>query len=203
MKPTPSSPRPWTNSHNQSATIKYSTDTDTAGSIYYDNGADKVSPVPTKYTSTPQNTPNNNQNTTLFNSYIDSAIAYVNATGLYGSKVTDEETSILSQLNTYKPNTTYDAGVIAGYETIYNTTAKTIFNSPIGQIELLFMNSDSNGDIGITAALQHPYSHGRIYINSSDPMDYPVIDPNYLANPAGTFRFTHHAPLTQQTKTNK
>jgi hypothetical protein len=47
------------------------------------------------------------------------------------------------------------------------------------------MNSDSNGDIGITAALQHPYSHGRIYINSSDPMDYPIIDPNYLANPAG------------------
>ncbi|OGE56648.1 hypothetical protein PENARI_c003G02215 [Penicillium arizonense] len=147
-----------------SATIKYSTDADTAGSIYYDNGADK--------------------NATLFNSYVDSAIAYVNATGLYGSKVSDEETSILSQLNTYKPNTTYDAGVIAGYETIYNTTAKTIFNSPVGQIELLFMNSDSNGDIGITAALQHPYSHGRIYINSSDPMDYPVIDPNYLANPA-------------------
>jgi hypothetical protein len=139
------------------------------------------------YTQPPRISSNNRkQDSTLFKSYIDSAIAYVNATGLYGSKVSDEETSILSHLTTYKPNTTYDSGVIAGYETIYNTTAKTIFNSPIGQIELLFMNSDANGDIGITAALQHPYSHGRIYINSSDPMDYPVIDPNYLANPAGT-----------------
>ncbi|KAJ5301571.1 hypothetical protein N7508_006434 [Penicillium antarcticum] len=147
-----------------SATVTFSTDADTAGSIYYDNGADKDS--------------------TLFKSYIDSAIAYVNATGLYGDNVSTEETSILSHLNTYKPNTTYSDSVIAGYETIYNTTAKTIFSSPIGQIELLFMNSDANGDIGISAALQHPYSHGRIYINSSDPMNYPVIDPNYLANPA-------------------
>ena len=47
--------------------------------------------------------------------------------------------------------------------------------------------SDANGDVGITAALQHPYSHGRIYINSSNPLDYPVIDPNYLAHPAGMF----------------
>ncbi|KAJ6144647.1 hypothetical protein N7470_008542 [Penicillium chermesinum] len=96
----------------------------------------------------------------LYLSYIDSAIAY------------------------YAPNTTYDDGVIAGYKAICNLTASTIFNSPTGQVELLFMNSDASGDIGITAALQHPYSHGRVYINSSDPMDYPVIDPNYLANPA-------------------
>ncbi|KAJ5771124.1 uncharacterized protein N7511_003175 [Penicillium nucicola] len=147
-----------------SATVTFSTNADTAGSIYYDNGADKDS--------------------TLFKSYIDSAVAYVNATGIYGSKVSDEETSILSNLNSYKPNTTYSDSVIAGYETIYNTTVKTIFNSPIGQIELLLMNSDANGDIGISAALQHPYSHGRIYINSSNPIDYPVIDPNYLTNPA-------------------
>lgn len=54
------------------------------------------------------------------------------------------------------------------------------------------MNSDGNGDVGVTAALQHPYSHGRVYINSSDPMDYPVIDPNYLSNSAGTC--THSLP---------
>lgn len=95
------------------------------------------------------------------------------------------EQAILSQIDQYAPNTTYDDGVIAGYKAICNITASKIFNSPIGQVELLFMNSDSSGDIGITAALQHPYSHGRIYINSSDPMDYPVIDPNYLSNPAG------------------
>lgn len=104
---------------------------------------------------------------------------------MYGSEIQELQTKILALMNEYTPNTTYDAGVVAGYKAIYNTTASKIFSSPTGQIELLFMNSDGNGDIGITAALQHPYSHGRIYINSSNPMDYPVIDPNYLDNPAG------------------
>jgi hypothetical protein len=110
----------------------------------------------------------------------------VNATGIYGSQVEQFKSTILSSISQYKPNTTYDSGVVDGYTAICNTTATTIFDSPIGQIEILFMNSDGNGDIGITAALQHPYSHGRIYINSSNPMDYPVIDPNYMYNPAGT-----------------
>lgn len=105
---------------------------------------------------------------------------------MYGNNVASLQSNITSTMDQYAPNTTYDAGVIAGYKAIVNMTATTILNSPIGQIELLFMNSDSNGDIGITAALQHPYSHGRIYINSSNPLDYPVIDPNYLGNPIGT-----------------
>ncbi|CAG8931319.1 unnamed protein product [Penicillium salamii] len=147
-----------------SATVKWSTSVDTAGSIWYENGADK--------------------NNTDYLSYIDDAIAYVNSTGLYGSKVGEYEKKFLAQMDKYTPNTTTDEGVVAGYKAIYNTTASTIFTSPMGQIELLFMNSDANGDVGISAALQHPFSHGRIYINSSDPMDYPVIDPNYFANPS-------------------
>ena len=106
---------------------------------------------------------------------------------MYGSQIQELQANILAQMDQYAPKTTYDADVVAGYKAIYNTTASKIFSSPTGQIELLFMNSDGNGDIGITAALQHPYSHGRIYINSSNPMDYPVIDPNYLDNPAGMF----------------
>ncbi|CAG8247947.1 unnamed protein product [Penicillium salamii] len=147
-----------------SATVKWSTSVDTAGSIWYENGADK--------------------NNTNYLSYIDDAIAYVNSTALYGSKVAEYEKKFLAQMDKYTPNTTTDDGVIAGYKAIYNTTASKIFTSPMGQIELLFMNSDANGDVGISAALQHPFSHGRIYINSSDPMDYPVIDPNYFANPS-------------------
>ncbi|KAF3384270.1 Alcohol dehydrogenase [acceptor] [Penicillium rolfsii] len=146
-----------------SATLKWTTNVETAGSIFYDDGSERNNP--------------------LFLTYIDSAVAYVNATEMYGSKVGSFKSTILGQIDQYKPNTTYDNGVVKGYTAICNTTASTIFDSPIGQIELLFMNSDGNGDIGITAALQHPYSHGRIYINSSNPMDYPVIDPNYLYNP--------------------
>ncbi|KUM61765.1 hypothetical protein ACN42_g5339 [Penicillium freii] len=146
-----------------SATVKWSTNVDTAGSIFYNNGKDKNDP---KYLT-----------------YIDSAVAYVNATAIYGSKVDEYESKFLASIDQYAPNTTYDDGVVSGYKAICNTTSK-IFETPTGQIELLFMNSDANGDIGITAALQHPFSHGRIYINSSNPMDFPVIDPNYMSNPA-------------------
>ncbi|KAJ5512764.1 Glucose-methanol-choline oxidoreductase [Penicillium fimorum] len=146
-----------------SATVKWSTNVDTAGSIFYDDGKDK--------------------NDSKFLTYIDSAVAYVNSTAIYGGKVDEYESKFLASIDQYAPNTTYD-GVIAGYKAICHTTASKIFNSPTGQVELLFMNSDANGDIGITAALQHPFSHGRIYINSSDPMDLPIIDPNYLNNPA-------------------
>ncbi|KXG50149.1 Glucose-methanol-choline oxidoreductase [Penicillium griseofulvum] len=147
-----------------SATVKWSANVDTAGSIFYDGGKDKNDPK--------------------FLTYIDSAIAYVNSTAIYGSQVAKYQSKLLDSIDQYAPNTTYDDGVIAGYKAICNTTASKIFNTPTGQVELLFMNSDANGDIGITAAIQHPFSHGRIYINSSNPMDYPVIDPNYLANPA-------------------
>jgi choline dehydrogenase len=73
---------------------------------------------------------------------------------------------------------------MAGYKAIYNTTANTILTSPIGQIEFLLANN-ANGAIRITASLQHPFSQGQISINSSNPVDYPVINPNYLSHPAG------------------
>ncbi|KAJ5988542.1 hypothetical protein N7481_003752 [Penicillium waksmanii] len=148
-----------------SATIKWTTDVETAGSIFYDNGSERNNP--------------------LFLTYIDSAVAYVNASNIYADTLQSELTSIQSKMDSCAPNTTYEDTVLEGYKAIYNTTAK-IFNSPTGLVELLFMNSDGNGDVGITAALQHPYSHGRVYINSSDPMDYPVIDPNYLSNSAAS-----------------
>ncbi|RJE24530.1 Dehydrogenase [Aspergillus sclerotialis] len=147
-----------------SATLKYTTSEDTAGSIFYQGGDQRSNP--------------------LFLTYIDDAVAYVNASVLYGDKAQEQQKNILAGIEQYAPKTTSDEGVSEGYKAICNTTASKIFSSPTGQIELLFMNSDGDGSIGITAALQHPYSHGRIYINSSNPLDYPVIDPNYLNNPA-------------------
>jgi choline dehydrogenase-like flavoprotein len=35
--------------------------------------------------------------------------------------------------------------------------------------------------ISIVTVLTSPSSHGTITINSSNPLDYPIIDPNYLA----------------------
>ena len=96
------------------------------------------------------------------------------------------QTNILDEIDEFTPNASSDAGVIAGYKAIYNTTANNILTSPIGLIELLLMNN-FNGSIRISAVLQHPFSNGQIYINSPNPMDYPVINPNYLTHPAGTF----------------
>jgi choline dehydrogenase len=110
----------------------------------------------------------------------------VNATILFGNGVSELQTDILDEIDEFGPNATSDASVIAGYQAIYNTTANNILTSPIGLVEILIGN-DVNGTILISAALQHSFSYGQIYINSSNPMDYPVINPNYLTHPAGTF----------------
>ena len=110
----------------------------------------------------------------------------MNATVLFGNGgVSELQTDILGEIDGFIPNASSDAGVVAGYKAIYNTTAKNILTSSIGLIELLIGNN-IDGAISIGAALQHPFSNGQIYINSSNPMDYPVIDPNYLTHPAGT-----------------
>ena len=125
-----------------------------------------------------------NTNDPVFLSYVNSAVAYANATALFGSGLGAFQTTIQGQMNTFAPDGSTDPTVVAGYKAIYDTTVNKILTSPIGQIELLFANN-ADGAIRITAALQHPFSQGRIHITSSDPMDYPIIDPNYLNHPAG------------------
>ena len=88
-----------------------------------------------------------------------------------------------SSIDQYIPNTSSDQEVIDGYKAIYGTTANSILTSPIGLIELI-MGLTSDGVIQIGANLQHPFSHGQISINSSNPFDYPVVNPNYLNHPA-------------------
>lgn len=110
----------------------------------------------------------------------------MNATALFGGGLGALQTSILGQVDNFAPDGSSDTTVVAGYKAIYDTTVNKILTSPVGQIELLFANN-ADGAIRITAALQHPFSQGRIYITSSNPMDYPTIDPNYLSHPAGMY----------------
>lgn len=80
-----------------------------------------------------------------------------------------------------------DPTVIEGYKAIYNATANFL-NSPAGQIEILLSltGTAQAGDrsVAIQAALQHPFSQGRIYITSANAFDPPVIDPNYFSHSA-------------------
>ncbi|EXJ84155.1 hypothetical protein A1O3_04822 [Capronia epimyces CBS 606.96] len=146
-----------------SVTVQWTTDNPTAGSLFADNGTETTDPV--------------------FLSYVNDAVAYVNASVLFGNKASDLKTSILSQFDQFATSASSDTGVVAGYKAIYDTTANDIFNGPTGLVELLIGNN-VDGAIRIGAALQHPFSHGSITINSSNPLDYPVIDPKYLTHPA-------------------
>jgi choline dehydrogenase len=114
---------------------------------------------------------------------VNSAVAYVNATNMFGAGLSALQTQIQGQIDQYIPDTSTDQSVIAGYKVIYDVTANTILTSPIGQIELV-IGLMTDGIIQIGANLQHPFSHGSITINSTNPLDYPLVNPNYLNHPA-------------------
>ncbi|KAF8584262.1 GMC oxidoreductase [Ramaria rubella] len=132
-----------------------------------------------------------NGTSTPFLSFINSAIAYANSSDLFGidfpAQFQQEILANLSQnVGTLVPS--QDATVQEGYKAIYATTAEKFMTSQVGQVELLFsLTGTATGgadSIAIQAAIQHPFSQGRIYINSSDPFQYPVIDPQYFSHPA-------------------
>jgi hypothetical protein len=103
---------------------------------------------------------------------------------VFGDGAANLHSNIRSQLEPMAAASALESSVNDGYKAIYSTTADNILNSPVGALEILIGNN-VDGGIRIGAALQHPLSQGRIYINSSNPIDYPVIDPNYLSHPAG------------------
>ncbi|KAJ8481388.1 hypothetical protein ONZ51_g6039 [Trametes cubensis] len=156
-----------------STQVVFKTTADTAGSLHAHNLAV------------------NSGNTPAFLSFINSATAYVNITDLLGpdsapqfkQQISDALSTSLSSL---VPSTSDE--VKAGYEAIYNTTLNTFLMSPLGQVEILFALTggqvDGENTVAIQAALQHPFSQGRIYISSSDPFTPPVIDPQYLSHSA-------------------
>jgi len=79
-----------------------------------------------------------------------------------------------------------DNSVINGYRTIYRTTAERFLLSGVGHLELLLWASGTpdteEQTLTVQVALQRPFSQGRVYINSSDSFDDPVIDPQYLSH---------------------
>ncbi|KAI8984795.1 GMC oxidoreductase [Trametes punicea] len=138
-----------------------------------------------------QNLASNSGNSPAFLSFVNSATAYVNVTSLLGPEAAPQlqqqiASALSSSVSNLVPSTS--AEVKQGYELIYNTTLNTFFTSPIGFVEILFSLTggevDGSYTVAIQAALQHPFSHGRVYITSSDPFDPPVIDPQYLSHNA-------------------
>ena len=113
----------------------------------------------------------------------------MNITELLGDDAANFTANIASALDTSAtslvPST--DPTVVAGYKAIYNATAQ-LLDTPVGQVEILLSLTGVGGDpsntIAIQAALQHPFSQGRLWLSSADPFDAPSIDPNYGSHSA-------------------
>ncbi|KDQ57238.1 GMC oxidoreductase [Jaapia argillacea MUCL 33604] len=126
-------------------------------------------------------------NTPAFLSFVNSATVYVNISELIADPATfaQQIAGNLTYASTLVPSIYPE--VVAGYQAIYNATLNNVFMSPVGQMEILLALTGTGvgaQTIAIQAAHQHPFSHGRVYINSSDPFASPVIDPGYLSHPA-------------------
>ncbi|KAF8075294.1 hypothetical protein FPV67DRAFT_1476885 [Lyophyllum atratum] len=117
-------------------------------------------------------------------SFINSAIAYINASTLFGPDEGDFTSTVANtfddSVKTLVPSKYSE--VVEGYKAIYTAT-QNLVPQGVGQIELL-LSINAPKTIVIQAALQHPYSQGRVYINSSSPFDPIVIDPQYFSHPA-------------------
>jgi choline dehydrogenase len=129
-----------------------------------------------------------------FLSFINNAVAFANITRLFGDAQTVLQEEIFGIYNNFTADDAPEGPlsldalvpfgsdeVREGYKQTYNITARTFFNQS-AQIEML-MSLISPGAISIQSALQHPFSRGRLYINSTNPFDPIVIDPNYYSHP--------------------
>ncbi|KAG5651440.1 hypothetical protein H0H81_008644 [Sphagnurus paluster] len=130
-------------------------------------------------------------------SFINSAIAYINASTLFDN-VAEFEAGIANAFNTSVQSLVHSQSseVIDGYKAIYSATQNFVTQG-VGLIELL-LSINAPGSITIQAALQHPYSQGRVYINSSSAFDPIVIDPQYFSHPADVVVMREGIKLVRQ-----
>jgi len=123
-----------------------------------------------------------------FLSYVNSAIAYLNTAQLLADPTlfsNEIMANLSTSMTTLVPSR--DESVLNGYKAIYTQYGTTLLQSKTGQVELLFSTTGTKSGadtIQIQVALQRPFSHGHVWINSTDPFAPPIIDPAYLSHPA-------------------
>lgn len=125
-----------------------------------------------------------------FLSYVNSAIAFANLSTMFGNTESANyfQSQILERVDTSANDLcpSKDGSVVNGYKAIYRTTAEKFLLSGVGHLELLLWATGTPATeeqtVAVQVALQHPFSQGRVYINSSDAFDNPVIDPQYFSH---------------------
>lgn len=112
-------------------------------------------------------------------SFVQSAIAYINLTSLVGA---DQAGALISTARADVSAAISSAAVPDAVKQAWNVTytsqVDNIYDSPVGLVEILL--ADIFGTVNIQVALQQPLSRGSILVNSADPFAPPAIDPNYL-----------------------
>ncbi|KAJ3574761.1 hypothetical protein NP233_g1549 [Leucocoprinus birnbaumii] len=141
-----------------------------------------------------------------FRSYVNDAVAYVNITTLFGSDgargFKEQILSSLSSLASSLPplpspfSSTDSSTIIEGYKVAYDLLANQFYdNEP--QVELV-LGLMSPGVVQIQAAPQHPFSRGRLWINSTNPFDPVLIDPGYYSHFADIIMHRQGIKLVRQ-----
>lgn len=112
-------------------------------------------------------------------SFVQSAIAYINLTSLVGA---DQAGALIATARADVSAAISSAAVPEAVKQAWNVTytsqVDNIYDSPVGLVEILL--ADIFGTVNIQVALQQPLSRGSILVNSADPFAPPAIDPNYL-----------------------
>jgi hypothetical protein len=118
--------------------------------------------------------------------YINEAVGYPSMTDItgsssaastYASTVTSAIASTVSDVTSWM---NLPSNVATGLTAQYKLMAGWLTQN-IGQLEIILtMLGNGGNQIGIQVALQHPWSRGTIFINSTNPFTQPAINPDYF-----------------------
>lgn len=112
-------------------------------------------------------------------SFVQSAIAYINLTSLVGAS---EAGALLDTARADVSAAITAAAVPDAVKQAWNVTytsqVNNIYDSPVGLVEILL--ADIFGTVNIQVALQQPLSRGSILVTTPDPFAPPAINPQYL-----------------------
>ncbi|ODO09253.1 hypothetical protein I350_02853 [Cryptococcus amylolentus CBS 6273] len=110
-------------------------------------------------------------------------IAYPSLLGITSSSNVDIAQKITDQLDSYAQDA-YDNGAFISVDAAsdyFNIQKGLMLNSSVGLVELFFDTGFPNGGLGVDMWSLLPFSRGHVKIASTNPFDYPDIDPRYFA----------------------
>ncbi|WVQ79040.1 hypothetical protein IAT38_001132 [Cryptococcus sp. DSM 104549] len=110
-------------------------------------------------------------------------MAYPDLLGLSSSSNVDLAETILSSLDSYAQDA-FSAGAftsLSAATSIYTLQSQLMLNGSSGLVELFFDTGFPNGGLGVDLWGLLPFSRGKVEITSTNPFDYPSVDPRYFS----------------------